>query len=159
MALRTLIAGLVLAAPLATQALAQANPPPAPGAAPAASRAPAVKSDAARSAAIERRIADIHSRLKITPAEQKPFDDFAQVMRDNAQRMAGLVEKRQETAASGSAVDQMRSYSDMAQAHADDMQHLTTAFSALYEALSPDQRKLADTSFRQFASSRRGAAG
>ena len=148
MALHTLMAGLILVAPVATRVAAQTSPAavstPEPG---------------ARNTAIERRITELHARLKITPAEQKPFDDFAQVMRDNAQRMDGLVQKRQDSAKSGSAVDQMRTYSDMAQAHAEDMQHLTTAFSALYDSLSPEQKKLADQSFRQFANSRRGAAG
>ncbi len=141
------VACLLLAAPAASRVAAQ----PAPAAASTAM-------PANRSAAIERRITDLHARLKITPAEQKPFDDFAQVMRDNAQRMAGLVQKRQASFTAGNAVEQMQSYSEMAQAHAEDMQHLTTAFSALYDALSPDQKKAADSSFRQFANAHRGAA-
>ena len=142
------MACLLLAAPLATRVVAQP--------APAATSTPM---PANRDATIEKRIGDLHTRLKITPAEQKPFDDFAQVMRANAQHMGGLVQKRQATFSAGSAVEQMQSYSDMAQAHAEDMQHLTAAFSALYDALSPDQKKAADQSFRQYANSRRAAAG
>lgn len=152
MALRTLMAGLLLVASVATQVAAQTT------SAAISTPAPAAKIPGSRSAAIERRITDLRTRLKITPAEQKPFDDFAQVMRDNAQRMEGLVQKRQDTAVTGSAVDQMRIYSDMAQAHAEDMQRLTAAFGTLYGSLSPDQKKLADQSFRQFAG-RRGVAG
>ena len=144
-----MLACLLLAAPFAQTAAAQ------PATAAAANSATKPSS---RDAAIEKRIADLHSRLKITPAEQKPFDDFAQVMRDNAQRMGGLVQKRQASFATGSAVEQMQSYSEMAQAHAEDMQNLTPAFSGLYDALSPDQKKAADQSFRQFATSRRGSA-
>ena len=146
------LGGLVLAAPLATRVAAQTSP------AAAATQAPTARSTN-RSAMIEKRITDLHTRLKITPMEQKPFDDFAQVMRDNAQHMEGLVQKRQPTFASGNAVEQMQGYSEMAQAHAEDVQRLTTAFAALYEVLSPDQKKAADQSFRQFANNRRGAAG
>ncbi len=148
-----LMAGLLMAAPVATQAAAQAGPVAAPGAVAAA------KPGTPRAAAVERRITDLRTRLKITPEEQKPFDDFAQVMRDNEQRMDGLVTKRQASFATGSAVDQMQSYTDMAQAHAEDMQHLTAAFATLYNALSADQKKQADLSFRQFAKSRRSAQG
>ena len=146
-----LVAGLLLAAPVAPNATA-AQTTPVANATPAKPAGP-------RSVAVERRINDLHARLKITPAEQKPFDDFAQVMRDNERRMADLMQSREATIKTGSAVDQMHTYSDMAQAHAEDVQHLTAAFSTLYDALSPDQKKLADESFRQFASQRRGAAG
>ena len=149
-ALARLMTGLLLLAPAALPAAAQTKQ--------AAVSAPA-PTPANRSAAIERRITDLRNRLKITPAEQKPFDDFAQVMRDGAQRMSELMQKSQANVASGSAVDQMRSYTDMAQAHADNMQHLTAAFSTLYDSLSPDQKKAADESFRQFATNRRLANG
>ncbi len=131
----------------------------APVSMPVAAQPAAVAKPSNRSAMMERRITSLHGQLKITPAEQKPFDDFAQVMRDNAQRMDALVQKRQASFASGSAVEQMQGYSEMAQAHAEDMQHLTTAFATLYDALSPDQKKAADQSFRQFATARRGMAG
>ena len=137
------MACFLLAAPYATGVAAQ----------------PASVANGTQNAALEKRITDLHNRLKITPAEQKPFDDFAQVMRDNAQRMDGLMLRRRSTAAAASAVDQMREYSEMAQAHAEDLQHLTAAFSALYDVLSPDQKKAADQSFRQLATTRRGAAG
>ncbi len=69
---------------------------------------------------VERRITELHSKLKITAAEQKPFDDFAQAMRDNAHRMDDLVAKRR-AAATATAVDQMKAYADLAQAHAEEV--------------------------------------
>ena len=72
-------------------------------------------------------------------------------MRSNATDMDDAVGKRMSVAKTGNAVDQMKSYSDMAQTHAQNMQRLVPAFATLYEALSPDQKKLADQSFRDFA--------
>jgi hypothetical protein len=126
---------------------------------PAVMPAPKPAAKSLGSAAIERRIAELHSRLAISPAQQQPFDAFAQVMRENSQRMATLVTKGMEGASAADAVGQLRLYTVMAQAHADNMQRLTAAFSALYDALSPDQKRRADVSLRDFVKSRRAAAG
>ncbi len=123
-----------------------------PAAAPATTSAPAATH---RDALVEKRITDLHSHLKITPAQQKPFDDFAAVMRENAADMDDLVGKRIQAAKTGSAVDQMQSYADMAKAHSDQMARLVPAFANLYAALSPQQKKTADESFRNFASKTR----
>ena len=137
-----LLAGLFAASPVLAQTTpAQTTP---------AQAAPAAASSRVNMA-VEHRITALHASLKITPAEQKPFDDFAQVMRDNASHMSGLVQQREQAAKTGTAVDQMQSYSAMAQAHAEDMQRLVPAFTTLYDTLSPDQKKAADQSFRAFA--------
>ncbi len=104
-------------------------------------------------AMVERRISELHSQLKITPSQQSVFDAFANVMRDNAGRMTGLLQDRRKTLGSMNAVEQMKGYQEVAQAHAEDMQRLVPAFEHLYEALTPEQKKLADTSFRDFANS------
>ncbi len=99
---------------------------------------------------VERRIAALRTRLKITLAETPVFDEFAGVMRDNASHMDTLLQQRHATLASGTAVDDMRSYQGMAQAHVDDLNRLVPAFEKLYDTLSPEQKKLADQSFRDF---------
>ena len=142
-----LATGLLAAVP----AMAQTASPPA-NATPATASAPA-PANARRDVMVERRISELHSKLKITPAEQKPFDDFAQAMRDNASHMDDIATQRQAAAATATAVDQMKSYSAMAQAHADEVSHLIGPFSTLYDALSPEQKKMADQSFRQFSAS------
>ena len=109
-------------------------------------------------AAIERRIAELHSKLAITPQQQQPFDAFAQVMRDNSDHMETLVTKGMEGGSTADAVGQLQMYTVMAQAHAENMQRLTAAFSTLYNALSPDQKHRADLSLRDFVKSRRAAA-
>ena len=146
-----LVAGLLAATPL----MAQTTPPttattPSPAAAPAATT-PAAAPATHRDAMVERRITELHAKLKITPAEQKPFDDFAQAMRDNAARMDQLVSDRHTMVQTATAVDQLKSYSDMAQAHAEEVSHLVAPFSTLYAALSPEQKKMADQSFREFS--------
>jgi protein CpxP len=159
--LPVLFAGLLVAAPVLAQ--------PAPTtAAPAATATPATAIPATATPApaavrrdvnVERRITELHTRLKITPSEERPFSDFAEIMRENARRMTSLVVERQKVANAGNAVDQMKAYNDMAQAHATDMQRLVPAFSNLYDALSPDQKKLADRSFREFANGPNGVRG
>ena len=104
---------------------------------------------------VEKRIADLRAKLKITPDEGKPFDDFAQVMRDNANRMGDLVKDRTQGMATMTALDHMKAYEAMSQAHADNMQRLVPAFSRLYDAMTPEQKKLADQSFRDFGTGRR----
>lgn len=133
-----LIAGALLAAP----ALGQTTAPE-----PAAGRAHVV---------VERRIADMRAKLKITPDETKAYDDFAQVMRDNAARMDGLMKDQAPKLASMSAVDQMKSYEAVTQAQADDMQRLVPAFSRLYDILTPAQKKIADDASRDAMMGRRG---
>jgi protein CpxP len=141
-----LVAGLLAATPLMAQS-APGTTTPATIPAPASATAPATHRDAM----VERRITELHGKLKITPAEQKPFDDFAQAMRDNAARMDQLVSDRRAMAPTATAVDQLKAYSDMSQAHAEEVSHLVTPFSTLYVALSPEQKKMADQSFREFS--------
>ncbi len=140
-------AGLLAAGPVVAQ--------PAPG---AASKPAASAADKHAPSRIEQRIAALRAKLKITPAETSAFDDFAGVMRENASHMETLVQQRRAALASATAVDDMRSYQGMAQAHVDDLNRLVPAFERLYETLSPDQKKLADRSFHDFQSREAGRA-
>ena len=97
---------------------------------------------------VERHITRLHTQLQITPAQQAQWDQFAQVMRDNAQNMNQTIEERGTGFASMNAAENMQSYAKIAQQHADDTQKLATAFQALYASLSDDQKKNADTVFR-----------
>ncbi|NLP65661.1 Spy/CpxP family protein refolding chaperone [Paraburkholderia sacchari] len=97
---------------------------------------------------VEERIAYLHSSLKITAAQEPQWKTFADVMRSNGQTMAGLYKQRAEGQAQRNALDDMKQYAQITQAHADDMQKLVTAFEPLYNSLSPEQKKLADVTFR-----------
>ncbi|WP_116140605.1 Spy/CpxP family protein refolding chaperone [Trinickia diaoshuihuensis] len=139
---------VILACALATSgAFAQAS---APQAAPGmAASATADARAAKREARVEERIAYLHSQLKITAAQEPQWKAFADVMRSNGQNMSRLFRQRTQAEQSQSALDNMKQYAEIAQAHADDMKQLVDAFQPLYDSFSPEQKKLADTTFRQ----------
>jgi periplasmic protein CpxP/Spy len=97
---------------------------------------------------VEARIKDLHDRLKITKDEEDQFNQVAQTMRENARNEDDLIRSRTENAAKMSAVDNLKSYSDITEAHAEDVKKFLPVFQALYDKLSDDQKKTADTLFR-----------
>jgi hypothetical protein len=99
----------------------------------------------------EQRISDLHAKLKISPAQQPQWDSFAQVMRDNATRMDAAFQRRVEAMPTMTAVDNMQSYADFAEQHAQDVQKLVPAFKALYDSMSDAQKRMADQVFRDDA--------
>lgn len=142
---------VILASTLAMSGAFAQTPAPAsaPATAPAAAAAAAPASGAARyEQRVEQRIAYLHSQLKITPQQETQWKAFADVMRTNGETMAGLYEQRMSNTATKSAVEDMQQYATIAQAHADGMKKLVDAFDPLYSSFSPDQKKLADTTFR-----------
>lgn len=100
---------------------------------------------------VDRRLADLHSKLHITPEQNQQWEQFAQVMRDNAREMDQLYKQRADRFASMSAVDNMQSYAQIEQQRAQDAQKLVPAFQALYASLSDQQKKTADELFRNYS--------
>ena len=96
----------------------------------------------------EARIKDLHARLKITPAQEDLWNKVTQVMRDNAKTMDTLNQARFEKAKTMTAIEDLKSYSEIAQAHADELKNFIPVFEALYDSMSDDQKKDADTLFR-----------
>ncbi len=97
---------------------------------------------------VDKRIVELHSRLHIT-ADQKPqWDQFTQVMRDNAKQMDDMYQKRAQGLGTMTAVDNMQSFAQIEQERAQDMQKLVPAFQTLYASLSDQQKKSADQMFR-----------
>ncbi|AET89316.1 hypothetical protein BSFA1_16050 [Burkholderia sp. SFA1] len=123
--------------------------------APAAASAAAVQAAASapaankREARVEERIAELHSSLKITPQQEAQWSKFADVMRDNGRTMADLYRQRIAQRDTMSALDDMKQYEQITQANADGTKRLVEAFEPLYASLSPEQKKLADTNFRE----------
>jgi periplasmic protein CpxP/Spy len=115
----------------------------APASAPMAASAPAGKHERN----VEDRIAYLHSQLKITSAQETQWNAFADVMRGNAQTMGDLFQQRK-AATNQSALDDMKQYAAISEAHADGMKKLVDAFEPLYSSFSPEQKTLADTTFR-----------
>ena len=156
----TLIGTIVLAGPLyaATGNLSQAvvaRFPAAPemlaqAASPEAMTSPAAPSAAetASSDRIERRIRDLHKRLHITAAQDAQWNDLAQVMRDNAKAMVDLQQQQAADASSMSAVDVVKPYGAVIEAHEAGMKKYIPAFETLYNSMSDAQKKAADALFR-----------
>src|SRR5450830_2192628 len=96
----------------------------------------------------EMRIKDMHAKLKITAAEESQWTKVADVMRDNAKTMDTLTQARVDHAKDLTAVDDLKSYGEITEAHADGIKKLTPVFSDLYASMSDTQKKEADTLFR-----------
>ena len=105
------------------------------------------KSDAKRDGAVDKHIKELYAKLKITSAEESQWNDVAKTMRDNAKDLDRAIDKRDGNVASATAIDDLNAYADIAQAHASGVKKLASVFSALYSAMSDDQKKEADEVF------------
>jgi periplasmic protein CpxP/Spy len=124
---------------LGLETLAQASTSPAT----TEPAAPGEKADP-----IEARIRELHSRLHITAAQQSQWDKLVQVMRDNAKAMDDLQKQRARDAKDMTAVDAVKSYQAVIEAHEAGMAKFVPAFQALYDSMSDSQKKIADAMFR-----------
>ena len=97
----------------------------------------------------EMRINDMHTRLHILPAQEVQWTVVATIMRDNAVTMDKLTQRRVDQASEVSAVDDLKSYGEISEAHAEGIKKLTPAFALLYTAMSDTQKKQADLLFRE----------
>ena len=127
-------------------AIGSAIPAAAADMAPASTATTAVA--ARMDAKVEARIKDLHTRLAITSAEEDSWGKVAQVMRDNEAAMSTLIEARSGGAKTMTAVDDLKSYGQIAQAHADGIQKFAPVFGTLYDSMSSEQKANADTIFR-----------
>jgi periplasmic protein CpxP/Spy len=119
----------------------------AAGTAPVSTDAAEARADAKRDLRVDNHIKEMHAGLKITPAEESQWDVVAQTMRENARELDQAMDKRESAAENATAVDDLNSYADVAQAHADGVRKLAKAFSGLYSSMSADQKKQADEEF------------
>ncbi|MBV9783326.1 MAG: Spy/CpxP family protein refolding chaperone [Acidisphaera sp.] len=106
------------------------------------------------SAQAEQQIARLHRELRITPSQSGQWDAFAEVMRENAEHTDSLNEQRMQSIGTMSAVDGLKSYEQLEEAHAADLQKLVPAFQTLYDSFSDAQKKSADQLFRARAEQR-----
>lgn len=100
---------------------------------------------------VDRRIAELHTRLHITSAEESQWRQFADAMRDNARQMAQKLAEREQKFRSMNAVENMQSYAGIAEQHAKNMDRLVPAFQTLYNSLSDPQKRTADRLWRAYA--------
>jgi periplasmic protein CpxP/Spy len=146
------VAGAALLAgslgPAAAQAPDDSKKPPAAAAA-----------TSSKPETVEQRIQTLKTALQIKPEQESKWNAVAQAMRDNAASMEKLVaEKRKIAPEKTTAVDDLKTYQDFAQAHLDGIKHLTSAFKSLYDAMTPEQKKNADQVFEKFGPSSRPAS-
>ena len=146
--------GAALAQSSQPPAVQPATPPPAGAGSPMAGHPVPGKNAEER---VERYIKELHARLQITPAEEPQWNQFAEVMRGNARDMDQALMQRAEQFSSMNAVQNMQSYEQLAEAHAQRVQKLIPAFENLYNAMPEQQKQLADQVFRANAERRVGA--
>jgi hypothetical protein len=96
---------------------------------------------------VEARIKELYTKLKITPAQQELWNNVAQAMRDNAKTMEDLIKARVEKEGTMTAVEDLQSYGEIAQAHADGIKTFIPIFEPLYASMSDAQKKDADRLF------------
>ncbi|MBP0589840.1 Spy/CpxP family protein refolding chaperone [Paraburkholderia sp. LEh10] len=136
---------VILASALSMSAAFAQTAAPAGASAPAAAQA---SGKARHEQRVEDRIQYLHTQLKITSAQESQWNAFAGVMRSNSETMGNLFEQRKANQ-NTSALDDMKGYAEITQAHADGTKKLVDAFEPLYNSFSPEQKKLADETFRR----------
>jgi hypothetical protein len=144
-----------LAMTVATAAFLVAGTMVAPTYAQTASHAKPAAAKAATSmhpGSVEERITQLHRELKITPNEEQDWKGVADTMRGNADDMKKLTDQTREESpkAQRNALEDLQTYQKFAQAHAEGLEKLTSAFATLYNAMPADQKANADQVFRSF---------
>jgi periplasmic protein CpxP/Spy len=97
---------------------------------------------------VEGRITHMHAKLMITQAQEDRWAKVAQVMRDNEKALEPLIMARHGKANTMTAIDDLKSYAEITDAHADGIKKFTLVFATLYDGMSDAQKKEADTLFR-----------
>jgi periplasmic protein CpxP/Spy len=93
---------------------------------------------------VEGRIAFLKAELKITPAEEPQWQQFAAVMRQNAQALDQAIDNaRGHRNAAANALERMEMRAQFAKLRADSEARLVTVFRPLYASLSPEQQQVA----------------
>jgi protein CpxP len=147
---RALIAVVFLFAPFA--AVAQTAPAPPPVTSNTTQAPPSAQ------AAADARLSALQSQLHITQAQMPQWNTFAQAMRQNATNTDSLFRQRAKTVAGMTALDNMKSYAQIARAYADDTEALAQAFAPLYDALDDQQKQTINTLFREEATKNTSAS-
>ena len=117
---------------------------------------PATATPASPQEAAEQRLTNLQAILHITDAQTPQWSAFAHATRDNATSTDALFRQRASSAQSMNALDNMKSYAQVARAYADNTVKLSAAFEALYGVLSDQQKQTIDTLFRQQATQSAG---
>lgn len=98
---------------------------------------------------VEARIKELHDKLGVTPDQEGKWKDVADAMRETAKDIRTAVTERSEkTADKGlTAVEELKTYAALAEAHYDGAKRIISPFEKLYDSMTPDQKKDADALF------------
>lgn len=142
--------GLALSLPLAAQAQQEQRAPStqAPPAAVNQARRTQHLSPEQMMQRVEAHLAGLHAQLGITQAQEPQWQEFARLTRDNATAMRQRFSERGNQLGQMSAADSMMNFAQISEQNAQDRMRLATAFRALYDAMSPEQKQRADVAFR-----------
>ena len=146
---KSMLAGSVaLALSGASVALAQQQPgsgPPAGQVSPAPQSAPAANQAAERQnearAVVEGRVAELRSRLTLTPDQEKNWPAFEQAYRDFAQMRAQRWRDLATMRRSDNPVENLQAWADFASRRVNTMKRLADATAPLYQSLDQNQQR------------------
>ena len=100
---------------------------------------------------VELRIKNMHTKLKITPDEEAKWSLVSDVMRENAKRMDALTQTRLDHVNTMNAIEDLKSYGEIVDAHAEAIRKFTPVFENLYASMTDPQKLEADELFRHGA--------
>jgi len=96
----------------------------------------------------EKRIKSLHDKLMVKASQEALWQDVARVMRSNDDKMDALTTERHDKGAKMTAVEDLRSYGEITDQHADGIKAFVPVFEKLYDSMSAEQKANADTVFR-----------
>jgi hypothetical protein len=100
---------------------------------------------------VELRIKSMHAKLKITPDEEEKWSKVSDVMRENAKKMDALTQTRINNVKTMNAIEDLKSYGEIVDAHAEAIRKFAPVFENLYASMTDAQKLEADELFRQGA--------
>jgi periplasmic protein CpxP/Spy len=95
----------------------------------------------------ENRVTHLHDQLAITPDQEVQWTSVASVMLDNASAVDVAIKERVRMTKGMTAIDDLKSYEAIVEAHAEGIKKLAVAFKPLYDAMPVEQQKRADAVF------------
>jgi hypothetical protein len=102
---------------------------------------------AASSESPENRVAHLHDQLGITADQEVQWTSVASVMLDNASAVDVAIKERIRMTKDMTAMDDLKSYQAIVEAHAEGIKKLAMAFKPLYDSMPAEQQKRADAVF------------
>lgn len=90
----------------------------------------------------------LHDKLEITPLQESLWNNLTMVMQENIKTMEALIQLRSNRETAMTALEDLKSYYEIASIQAEGLKKFISAFEALYVNMSPDQQKNADILFQ-----------